>query len=229
MASVGNTYKTYRTHGAVDAEPQRESWDNSLDDEVVLPLKREPAFSADVEPLVDATGHLTVQENAPRKYSPSSILRMPFDKKPRPDSIISTPRPLAVPLDSEDSVVAPKAHLTESARPIAIPLRTSHPRGHSARRSERNMTEHGLLRDISVVIRRRVLRDYGLESVGICLRCGCYSDIIQARANSEIIKEEMDDTESLSATWLWLHSTSSIRPCSSTLIAYSLTQGFATA
>lgn len=161
LASVGSTYKVYQTHSGFDDNVPQDPWEIQFRDETKSPLKNMSTLQQEAEPTAEPSNqNLIVQASAPRKYSPSSILRMPF--RPGPGSSISTPRPLSVPLDSEETTV-PKVEVTAPKPPLSKP--PSHSRGRSTARSEKRSLERQLAQDISMITRRRVLQGYGLESV----------------------------------------------------------------
>ena len=117
-----------------------------------------------------------------RKYSPASTTRTPLERK----GFLSpsmTPKPGLLSLSTEEqtnsdtgnvpvkaqqpplttSTILKTATMTETPRDVSLSVsrqRSSH-RG----RSERRTAEAFLSQDISVVMRRRVLQGYGLESV----------------------------------------------------------------
>ena len=123
-----------------------------------------------------------------RKYSPVSTMRIPLEKK----GFLSpsmTPKPGLLSLTTEEqtnsdtgnvpakapqpppttSTILKTATMTETPRGVSLSVsrqRSSH-RG----RSERRTAEAFLSQDISVVMRRRVLQGYGLESVRILTIC----------------------------------------------------------
>lgn len=178
-ASVGSTFKVYQTHVGFDSQSSQEPWDNQRDDGK-SPFKGFSALHQDMElTTAPSNQNLAVHTNVPRKYSPSSILRIPLEKKAGPESAISTPRPLAVPLDSEESTL-PKVEAASTFRP-ALSKQTNQSR--SAGRSEKRNLERHLAQDISTTIRRRVEQRYGLESVSTSEAFDFYY-LLHARLNT---------------------------------------------
>jgi len=117
-----------------------------------------------------------------RKYSPASTMRIPLERKGLPSPSM-TPKPGLLSLSTEEQtnndsgntpVKAPQPPPTTSAilktatmteTPRDVSLSVSRQRSSHRGRSERRTAEAFLSQDISVVMRRRVLQGYGLESV----------------------------------------------------------------
>jgi hypothetical protein len=153
----------YQTHVGLDTQSSQEPWDNQRD-EGKSPFKGFSILHQDTElTTAPSNQNLAIHTNIPRKYSPSSILRMPLEKKAGPESSISTPRPLAVPLDPEETIL-PKVEVASTSRQ-GLSKQTNQSRGRSAGRSDKRNLERYLAQDISTIIRRRVEQHYGLESV----------------------------------------------------------------
>ena len=162
-----------------------------------------------------------------RKYSPASM-RTPLERKgllspsmtPKPGLLSLTTeeqtnsdtgnvpvKPVQAPLTT--STILKTATMTETPRDVSLSVsrqRSSH-RG----RSERRTAEAFLSQDISVVMRRRVLQGYGLESVRMPAVYHFLLILVQARHNSEVLREESLSTidsmtsMSLSDIWMWFH------------------------
>lgn len=121
-----------------------------------------------------------------RKYSPASTMRIPLERKGLPSPSM-TPKPGLLSLTTEEqtnndtgnapgrvpqppstaSTILKTTTMTEASKDVSLSVsrqRSSH-RG----RSERRTAEAFLSQDISVVMRRRVLQGYGLESVSISI------------------------------------------------------------
>jgi len=122
-----------------------------------------------------------------RKYSPASTMRIPLEKKGLPSPSM-TPKPGLLSLTTEEqtnsdtgnapvkapqppttSTILKTATMTET--PKGVSLSVSRQRSSHRGRSERRTAEAFLSQDISVVMRRRVLQGYGLESVRIHTLC----------------------------------------------------------
>jgi hypothetical protein len=188
VASVGSTFKVYQTHVGLESQSSQEPLHNQQD-EGKSPFKGLSNLHQDTE-LTTAPGNqnLAVHTNVPRKYSPSSILRMPLEKKTGPESAISTPRPLAVTLDSEESTL-PKMEAASASRP-ALSKQTNQSRGRSAGRSEKRNLERYLAQDISTIIRRRVEERYGLLSVSTS-EAPYFIYLLYARLNTTLRSSKM--------------------------------------
>jgi len=137
------------------------------------------------EGLISQQSHLPPPSTsfAPgRKYSPASMMRIPLERKGLPSPSM-TPKPGLLSLTTEEqtnndagnaptkapqlttSTILKTAAMTETSKDASLSIlrqRSSH-RG----RSERRTAEAFLSQDISVVMRRRVMQGYGLESVSI--------------------------------------------------------------
>jgi hypothetical protein len=118
-----------------------------------------------------------------RKYSPASTMRIPLERKgllspsmtPKPGSLSLTTEeqtntdsgntPVKAPQPPTTSTILKTATMTDTPRDVS--LSTSRQRSSHRGRSERRTAEAFLSQDISVVMRRRVLQGYGLESVRI--------------------------------------------------------------
>jgi len=161
------------------------------------PPKRDPNpvgwLSFQKQSVWKGDGSITQQSHLPppltffaagRKYSPASAMRIPLERKGL-SSPSMTPKPALLSLTTEGqansdtgnaqvkapeppptaSTILKTATLTETSKDVSLSVsrqRSSH-RG----RSERRTAEAFLSQDISVVMRRRVLQGYGLESASI--------------------------------------------------------------
>lgn len=159
-------------------------------------LKRDPNpvgwLSFQKQSVWKGEGPITQQSHLPlpstffapgRKYSPASTMRIPLERKGLPSPSM-TPKPGLLSLTTEEQansdtgnaqVKGPQPPSTASAilktaesskdASLSISRQRSSHRG----RSERRTAEAFLSQDISVVMRRRVLQGYGLESVSILI------------------------------------------------------------
>lgn len=181
VASIGRRFKVYNTHGGIDGDPPREPWDivSHSPERVHQELKeeKEQAEESVQGQIPKKDDHLTVVGlDRPRKISPASMMRIPAERKS--NSPFSTPRAVAVPLDSEEADTKssdpskPSLDLSKSRVEGAVtPKDTnsrSRPRSILGRsRSEKKTAERNLPLDISAVMRSRVLQGYSLENASL--------------------------------------------------------------
>ena len=109
----------------------------------------------------DGSGGMQLNVHLSRTYSPASMRRFTLDKSPAPDA---TPRPSRFALRPENELSEKRGRsLQKGEQKKSFSRSQSRSKLSSDERSSRRV----ITDDISMVIRRRVLKGYGLENVGL--------------------------------------------------------------
>ncbi|KAF8493614.1 hypothetical protein JB92DRAFT_2998338 [Gautieria morchelliformis] len=137
---------------------------------------KEPVNSRDV------SGGMLLNVHSPRTYSPASMKYFTLDKSPAPDA---TPRPGQFLLRPENEPSEKRGRPSQKEEQKTFSRSLSRGKLSSDERSSRRV----ITDDISMVIRRRVLKGYGLENVV---------------HNAEVARSDNVNADILYELWTWI-------------------------
>ena len=166
----GRSYRVYQPFR--DDEPFAEPWTlvpQEPRSQMTSPFGsvrgRKEALKEPVTPR-DVSVGMQLSVHPSRTYSPASMRRFTLDKSPAPDA---TPRPGHVALRPESEVSEKRGRAFHKGEQKTFSRSLSRSKlSYDERSSRRVITD-----DISMAIRRRVLKGYGLENVCLCLFFEC--------------------------------------------------------
>jgi SEA/GATOR complex protein SEA4/MIOS len=201
----GQSYQVYQPFR--DEEPVAEPW--TLVPHVPRSQMTSPYGSVRVrkegskEPVNprDMPGGVLLNIHPSRTYSPSSMKHFTLDKFPAPDA---TPRPGQFLLRPENEPSEKRGRTFQKEEQKTFSRSLSRGKLSSNERSSRRV----ITDDISMVIRRRVLKGYGLENVCLCFSPSAPTDshFSQVVHNAEVARSGNVNADILYELWTWIES-----------------------